>query len=81
MRELVSEAAVEGLGVIGSAVGAAVFTVGGLLTEQDGARKLLAGHLTLGGWEVALGLLFLVIGLYLLGYREFWRRLKAAQSR
>ena len=81
MRELVSEAVIEGLGVIGSAVGAAVFTIGGLLTEQDGLQKLLAGHMTLGGWEAAVGLIFLVVGIYLLGYREFWQRLRAFQSR
>lgn len=81
MRELVTEIVVDGLGVIGSAVGAAVFTIGGLLTEQDGLQKLLAGNMTLGGWEVAVGLIFLVVGLYLLGYREFWPRLQAFQSR
>jgi hypothetical protein len=61
--------------VIVSALAAATFTVGGLLTEQDGLRKALAGDLTLGLWEVAIGGIFLVVGLYLIGYREFWPRM------
>jgi hypothetical protein len=79
MNELV-DAAAELLAIAGSAVGAAAFTAGGLLTEQDGIQKIMAGQTTLGGWEVAVGLLFLLFGVYLLGYREFWQRLQAFQG-
>lgn len=75
MREIVSEAVAELFAVIVSALAAAAFTVGGLLTEQDGLGKALAGNLTLGLWEVAIGGIFLVVGLYLIGYREFWPRM------
>jgi hypothetical protein len=80
MNELVSEAAAELLAVIGSAVGAAAFTIGGLMAEQDGIQKIMAGQTTLGGWEVAVGLLFLTFGVYLLGYQEFWQRLQAVRA-
>jgi dolichol kinase len=81
MRALVSEAAVELFAVIGSALAAAVFTAVGLLTEQDGLQKTLAGHLTLGAWEVGFGVIFLVVGVYLIGYREFWPRLSEFRAR
>lgn len=81
MRTLVSEAVAELFAVILSAAGAAVFTVGGLLTEQDGLRKAIAGELTLGAWEVAFGVIFLVVGVYLIGYREFWPRLTEFRAR
>jgi len=81
MKGLVSETVIEVLAVIGSAIGAAIFTIGGLLTEQDGLQNMLAGHLTLGAWEAAFGLIFLFFGVYLIGYQQFWERLTTLQSR
>jgi hypothetical protein len=80
MNGLVSEAVAELFAVVGSAAGAAAFTIGGLMTEQDGIQKIIAGQMTLGGWEAAVGLLFLMVGVYLLGYQEFWQRLQAFRS-
>jgi hypothetical protein len=80
MNELVPKAAGELIGIAGSAIGAAAFTAGGLLTEQTGIRNLMAGQTTLGGWEIAVGLLFLLFGVYLLGYQEFWGRLQALRA-
>lgn len=81
MQQLVSGAVTEALAVLASALGAAAFTIGGMITEQDGIQKLMSGQVTLGGWEAAVGLLLLTAGIYLFGYREFWPRLRAFQSR
>jgi hypothetical protein len=56
MNELALDAATELLAVAGSAAGAAAFTIGGLMTEQDGLQKIMAGQTTLGGWEAAVGM-------------------------
>lgn len=77
MRELASEMSGELLEVIGSALGAVVFTLGGFLAEQEGLQNVLVGQTTLGAWEVGMGMLLLFIGTYMLGYQEFWPRLRA----
>jgi hypothetical protein len=80
MRELASEVSVELLEVIASALGTIVFTLGGFLVEQDGLQHYVLGQTTVGAWEIGMGLLFLVIGTYLLGYQEFWPRLRALRQ-
>lgn len=77
MVELVSESIAEILALIGSAVGSAAFTVGGVLIEQSSLQSVVAGQSTVGLWEMYMGGIALIVGLYLLGYRECWPRLMA----
>jgi hypothetical protein len=77
MNGLLTETVVELVSIIGSALAAALLTLGGVITEQAGARELLAGHSALGAWEVGMGALLLYAGVYLLGYRQAWSRFRA----
>lgn len=75
MEEFVSESVAEILALIGSAIGSAVFTVGGLLIEQSSIQNVVAGQSAVGLWEMYMGAIALIVGLYLLGYQECWPRL------
>lgn len=74
MKLLVYESVTELLALLGSAIGAAILTFTGILTEHAGIQNVLTGQVTLGAWEAWMGTLALFAGLYLLGYREFWSR-------
>lgn len=76
MDELVSASASELLELVGSAFGTVAFTVGGLIIEQNSIQSVAAGHSTVGLWEMYMGGLVLIVGLYLFGYRECWPRLQ-----
>lgn len=75
MVEFVSESVAEILALVGSAIGSAVFTVGGVLIEHSSIQSVVAGQSTVGLWEMYMGVIALTVGLYLLGYRECWPRL------
>lgn len=77
MRDIVSGMSSELLEVVSSAIGTGVFTLGGFLAEQEGLQNVLTGQTTLGAWEAGMGILLLFIGLYMLGYQEFWPRFQA----
>lgn len=76
MKPVVTESISELIALVGSAIGTAVFTIGGMLTEHAALQNVLTGHIVLGAWEAWMGTLALIVGLYLLGYREFWPRLQ-----
>lgn len=76
MALLVYESIGELLGLIGSAIGSVLLTIGGALVEQAAVQNVLAGQLVLGAWEAWVGTLALTVGLYLLGYQECWPRLQ-----
>lgn len=76
MDEVLYDSLGELLGLIGTAVVSGVLTLFGALTERAGLQELQAGHSTIGAWEVAVGLLALYVGLYLVGYGEVWPRLR-----
>jgi hypothetical protein len=81
MNGLATEAVVELVTIVGSVLAAGLLTLGGVLTEQAGAHELLAGHSTLGAWEAGMGALLLYAGIYLVGYQQAWRRLRARRNR
>jgi len=76
MKILVQESLVELLALLGSAVGTVVLSGIGMLAEQAAIQNVLAGQTLLGAWEAWMGSAVLFGGLYLLGYREFWFRLR-----
>ncbi|RRJ29190.1 hypothetical protein [Halocatena pleomorpha] len=80
MDELVSGSVTELLALIGSAIGSIVFTVSGMLIEHNSLQSVVAGHSTVGVWEMYMGGLALIAGLYL-GYQECWPRLVDYRSR
>lgn len=67
----------EVLGFVVTALGSALFTVVGLLTERAAIANILAGHSTFGLWELYMGALALVVGLYFLGYERAWGQFRA----
>ncbi|MBX0295274.1 hypothetical protein [Haloarcula nitratireducens] len=70
MTALLSESLVELLGLVASALVAGLLTVVGALTESAGLTDLLAGHPTMGLWEIWMGAILLYAGIYMLGYRR-----------
>lgn len=76
MKVIAVESVPELLALVGSAVGAAAFSLVGALAELAGARHLLAGQTVVGAWEVWVGTTLLFVGVYLFGYRECWTRVK-----
>ena len=80
MKALAFESLVDVLALIGAAIGTSVLTIAGVLTEQAGVQNVLAGDVLVGGWELWMGTLALFVGVYLLGYQQFWRRLRLASQ-
>lgn len=76
MRELVADAAAELVSVVLYAALAGLLTAAGLLGEQAGLANLATGRFALGLWDAYMGGLALYAGLYLLGYRTAWPRLR-----
>lgn len=76
MDEFLYEHAVEILELLISALGAVLFTIGGVVMEQAGLSNVAEGAMAVGAWEIAMGGLFLFVGVYLLGYQRFWQRLR-----
>ncbi|UPM43571.1 hypothetical protein [Halocatena salina] len=74
MDDLISESVVEIVALIGSAVGSILFTVGGVVLEHSSLQSVVAGQSTVGLWEMYMGGLALIAGLYI-GYQECWPRL------
>lgn len=59
-----------------SALGTVIFTGVGLVVEQTAVADVLRGQIAVGVWEGWMGAIALVVGIYLLGYRELWPRLQ-----
>jgi divalent metal cation (Fe/Co/Zn/Cd) transporter len=76
MDEVVYGSLSELVTTVAAAVGSAVLTVAGLFVEWAGVQNLVTGHAGAGLWEAWIGLLVLYAGLYLLGYRTVWRRVR-----
>jgi lipopolysaccharide export LptBFGC system permease protein LptF len=74
MGEILRGNIVELIDLIGSALGAVLFTFGGFLVEQAGISNVAAGATTIGLWEAGMGALLLFVGLYLFGYERIWAR-------
>jgi len=68
------------LGFVVTAVGSAFFTVAGLLVEQAALTNLLAGQSVFGLWELYMGALALVVGVYVLGYETAWHQLQTLRQ-
>lgn len=73
MYELLAEL----LPVLAYGIGAFTLTVVGVLTERAGIAHLSIGDGTLGLWMVGMGIVFLYIGVVLLGYQKFLKRATA----
>lgn len=80
MVELIGEATAELLAVVLTSFGAAVLTAGGFLIEQAGVHNLLAGQSTLGAWEIGMGAVVIFAGVYLLGYKQAYQRLRSTSA-
>lgn len=76
MTELSVDALLELLTTLAAGVGALVLTAVGMLAEQAGLQNLALGHVPLGIWEAGMGAVLLFVGVYLLGYEQFWRRIQ-----
>jgi hypothetical protein len=82
MTETLADGLLELLAILAAGVGAVVLTGLGVLAEQAGLQNLALGNLSVGAWETAIGAVVLFAGIYLLGYGQFWQRLRllATQS-
>lgn len=67
--------AVDLIALIVAALGSLLFTGAGLVLERAGIVALLGGQTTLGLWELAMGGIFIGVGLYVIGYNELWPRI------
>lgn len=76
MTEFSVDALLELLTTLLAGLGALALTALGMLAEQAGLQNLALGHIPLGIWEAGMGAVLLFIGIYLLGYNQFWRRLQ-----
>lgn len=76
MQEILADAAGELVSVVVFSAVASVLTAAGVLTERAGLANLATGQTAVGLWYVYMGGLALFVGLYLLGYREVWPRLR-----
>lgn len=76
MSELSVDALLELLTTLLAGLGALALTALGMLAEQAGLQNLALGHIPLGIWEAGMGAVLLFIGVYLLGYNQFWRRVQ-----
>lgn len=72
MKELVVELGAELL----AGLGTLLFTVMGIVIDRAAVENILRGQAMLGSWELLMGSLLIFVGVYLLGYREFWTRLQ-----
>lgn len=70
MRIELSESLVELFAVALSALGSAALALVGVTVEFAAVVDLTTGHAGIGIWELALGVLLLYAGCYLLGYRR-----------
>lgn len=75
MNGIVTESLAELLGLLFSILAAGVLTTVGALTESAGIANLLAGHSTMGLWELWMGAIALYAGIYMLGYQRVVRQL------
>lgn len=76
MHEVLADVAAELVSVVVFSAGAGVLTAAGVLSERAGLTSLAGGQTALGLWYLYVGTLALFVGLYLLGYREVWPRLR-----
>lgn len=76
MTEFSIDAVLELLTTVAAGLGALGLTALGMLAEQAGLQNLALGHLPLGIWETGMGAVLLFVGVYLLGYNQFWRRVQ-----
>lgn len=76
MTEFSVDALLELVTTLLAGLGALALTALGMLAEQAGLQNLALGHIPLGIWEAGMGAVLLFIGIYLLGYNQFWRRLQ-----
>lgn len=81
MEDAVVDTVVEVAVIVVAGIGSIGVTIAGWLAEQSGLHNVLAGELTLGLWELWMGTIALFIGVYLLGYRNVWRRSLAFRRR
>jgi hypothetical protein len=80
MDDILFESGAELVVVTVSALGSIAFTLAGVAAESAGIQRLLAGDVVFGLWEVWMGGLALVTGIYLLGYCNVWQRLRARRA-
>jgi len=76
MQEVMYDSLAELGAIILSAIGSGVLTLAGVLTEQAGIQSIIAGEFMFGLWELWMGSLAVVAGIYLLGYQNVWCRLQ-----
>ena len=76
MSEALIESLFELLVTLAAGAAAAGLTVLGFLAEQAGIQNLALGQIPLGIWEAGMGAVLLFVGVYLLGYGQFWRRIQ-----
>lgn len=76
MKIALTDGILEVVVAIATGVGSVALTIVGTLTEHAAFRSLIGGEVVLGTWEAVMGTLAIAVGVYLLGYGEFWPRVK-----
>lgn len=76
MNDLLTESVVESLSLALTALLSGVFTVAGLLIERAAVHEVLVGNAVLGLWELGMGSIPLIAGVYLVGYQRLWPELR-----
>ncbi|WP_330631340.1 hypothetical protein [Halocatena halophila] len=75
-----SKTTTELLTLLGFGVAAVVFTGGGLFIEGTSLHSMATGHQTVAYWEMYMGAIALILGVYLFGYRECWARVRSLRN-
>jgi hypothetical protein len=76
MNDVLAESVVESLSLALTALLSGVLTVAGLLIERAGLQELILGNTVLGLWELGMGSIPLIVGVYLMGYQRLWPELR-----
>lgn len=71
------ESGIDLVSLLVSAIGTVGFTISGVLVDHAGIQHIATGNPTLVVWELWMGTLAVVVGVYLFGYRQFIQRAKA----
>lgn len=80
MKDVLTESVVESLSLALTALVSSGFTVAGLLIERAGLHEIVLGNAVLGFWELGMGSIPLIVGVYLVGYQRLWPELRARRA-
>lgn len=80
MKVLLTESVGEIVILLATTIASFGFTLLGMVAELAALQNVFSGHTVVGVWEAGIGILALLVGIYLLGYRELWSRVQRLRT-